>query len=933
MEEEIMASKIKNPPPKTVSLYNATSFGSNAPTNTPIFEYDASGPMDFLRYRMNRIWNKSSRYNARYNEGDKPLMIGNERITGNPAYLNNGITERYPSGFGFKNQEKVTITYNLPDIDACGTDPEPGIADTKNKWLKILENGQGLTTYGDAPLNYGIISTFADGKLRNGPTPISFYDEVFKYDAPLEASEIAEGLYGSLSITQASVIPNYNFYIQTYESILTQEDPSKEPAESMLPSLYSFLSVMENENNKRERASDGSSDYDSATIDTVFEKHITLKEQIKETRVATQVLYTNGPRALTTEADVSKGDYFDKYAYAFSEAVKDNAVAPWDAGTNPLSDRFKHQIVPSSNSQMFAEFSDVRKRFPMVNDMQFSTAPKSAKEVVRLFEDTEMTAMFIRGFVDGTWGSQTTMGYNLIASGGLPFIPDPTTYTETAFKPYVAEAAQLVPSSSLQCWDLLGSDGWLTQLNNIDQYYGQTEKGVFLGKYDQEIEEAQHNLGSRMTRNLMLTAFKARLKNLIQTKTRTWLEIVGDQRTGYELEPKMSHHETIFYVVEKWSADEAGNPIGTEPLQNFYFPNSTSFRDYKFSDTQVKYGKKYIYRIYSMEMVFGTKYSYTLNRAPTANSRDYWDKIIYSNEAQICVFTEPSLKMVKIPYYQKEVLMMDDPPVFPDVEVVTYQNVRDQIVFWMTGNSGDYKLNPIAIQPDDARAIRQLRTSQEVGPLEPIRFKSDDHARFFEVFRTDQKPSNYSDFIGKKIAHIDTKMNLNDECQFSTSAEWPDKSISPNIKYYYIFRTIDNHGHFSNPSPVYELEMVYDGYAPYLLRNVYPLDGSQSPPQTPSKKFTKYLHIKPALTQRVVDEVASGLVNSDGTKTVDTAGCLTNKGPDGNWIQLGTADQTLWDKLIKIRVRSTKTGKKIDFNIKFKKKHTKIENSGNNNLC
>ena len=48
---------------------------------------------------------------------------------------------------------------------------------------------------------HGIISTFADGKLtQRQRQPISFYDEVFKYDAPLEASEdLREDSYGSLS--------------------------------------------------------------------------------------------------------------------------------------------------------------------------------------------------------------------------------------------------------------------------------------------------------------------------------------------------------------------------------------------------------------------------------------------------------------------------------------------------------------------------------------------------------------------------------------------------------------------------------------------------------------------------------------------------------------------------------------------------------------
>jgi len=295
------------------------------------------------------------------------------------------------------------------------------------------------------------------------------------------------------------------------------------------------------------------------------------------------------------------------------------------------------------------------------------------------------------------------------------------------------------------------------------------------------------------------------------------------------------------------------------------------------------------------------------------------------------------VKLVEVPYYQKESVMMDSPPVWPDVDVITRKNVKDQIAFWFTGNAGDYKMKPIIIQPDDEETINSIRLAQELNNTEPVRFKGDDHARFFEVFRIDEKPTKYSDFRGAKVAHVDTKINIDQTCQFSTSGAWID-NIKPNQKYYYIFRTLDNHNHFSNPSPVYELEMVYDGFAPFLLRSVYYLDENAPPPQKPAKTFTKYIYIKPALTQRIINEQASGLKTEEGNKIpgVDVTDGLTNKqigDPSGGWIHLGVNDQSLWSKPLKIRVISKKTGKKIDLNIKFTKKHTIFQEGDNNNLC
>jgi len=256
-------------------------------------------------------------------------------------------------------------------------------------------------------------------------------------------------------------------------------------------------------------------------------------------------------------------------------------------------------------------------------------------------------------------------------------------------------------------------------------------------------------------------------------------------------------------------------------------------------------------------VVIGNEYWYQPDAIPWKGNSQIGDDIT-TEQARICIITAPSIQLVQVPYYQQETVMMDNPPVWPDVDVITYRNVENQIAFWLTGNGGDYTIVPKLIQPGDEEIMDSIRIAQELDSTEPVRFKSDDHARFFEVFRLDKKPKRYSDFEGAKIAHVDTKININQKCQFSTSGEWIDKNIKPNIKYYYTFRTIDNHNHFSNPTPVYELEMVYDGYAPFLLRKVYDLDENAPPPQKPVKKFTKYIYIKPALTQRVVNEVASG---------------------------------------------------------------------------
>ena len=176
--------------------------------------------------------------------------------------------------------------------------------------------------------------------------------------------------------------------------------------------------------------------------------------------------------------------------------------------------------------------------------------------------------------------------------------------------------------------------------------------------------------------------------------------------------------------------------------------------------------------------------------------------------------------------------MMDSPPVFPDIEVVTDVGVRNKIKFWLRGNAGEYLLEPVLIQDGDSKIIDSIRIAQEVDPGNPITFKSDDNPSFFEVYRLDTKPVKYSDFKNSRIAFVDVNKRLNEYCQSAATGEFVDRNFDVNKKYYYMFRTIDNHGHFSNPSPIYELEMVYDGYAPFLLSNVYTLDENMPPPRS-----------------------------------------------------------------------------------------------------
>jgi len=81
-----------------------------------------------------------------------------------------------------------------------------------------------------------------------------------------------------------------------------------------------------------------------------------------------------------------------------------------------------------------------------------------------------------------------------------------------------------------------------------------------------------------------------------------------------------------------------------------------------------------------------------------------------------------------------------------------------------------------------------------------------------------------------------------------------------------------------------------------------------------SKTAKKYLYVRPSLEQREMY-----LKYEETQFDLDSAFDLKD-------FSLGTSDETIFraDRKFKIRIKSKKTGKKIDFNVRFNHKHEKI---------
>jgi len=406
---------------------------------------------------------------------------------------------------------------------------------------------------------------------------------------------------------------------------------------------------------------------------------------------------------------------------------------------------------------------------------------------------------------------------------------------------------------------------------------------VFLGKPTEQTKLS--NVQFDLYKELMILVFVGRIKELVSKYLRNFNDLISG---------KLAPSETLFYKIEKLDG------VSGEVIQNFYLPNSNKIDIMRFIDTQVKYNKKYTYKIYAYQLVLGNKYRYQVED-------------VTDDTAEVYFVNLPILNIVEVLYHEFDGRIMDNPPVFPDVNFIPYRGINNQILFNINNGVGEFKLKPVIIENSDSRIISLLREAQKIEENEFLNFKSDDHVGAYEIFRIDFKPKKYQDFSGNRIALVKTDIDSITAIS-ATGASFID-NILPNKKYYYIFRSIDNHGHVSNPTSIYEVEIVDADGSIYPIIQTIEFE-SINEKITYQKSFKKYIKISPAFNQRLINEHKSGLI-VDGQR-LDS--CKDKKN-----IHLGLVDEQIWNKDFKIRFTSKSTGKTVDLNFKLVHNHLKGE--------
>jgi hypothetical protein len=336
----------------------------------------------------------------------------------------------------------------------------------------------------------------------------------------------------------------------------------------------------------------------------------------------------------------------------------------------------------------------------------------------------------------------------------------------------------------------------------------------------------------------------------------------------YENEP--CEKEYIIYKIQKFKDTDSS------PTQTFWMYEE-GLKEY--IDYQIKLNSTYRYLFSAYTIVYGTSTSI--------------ETIIEGENSHVTV------QFIRSPSYRMAILDFDDislkvSPKIPMPPFVVFQNESNSenyIKIYLDLKNFSKKEEFISITDNDSSLMSGVVLDDE-GRMS---FEYSMEEGKFEVFRLSEKPKSYINFENAKILDVSNKHS-------STSVVFKD-NVMPNKKYYYMFRAVNIIGMPSNPTPIYEVEMIKDASKSKIIARTIDL---QTKEVNIDKTFKSLLQITPSFQQDILND-QSDLISE-----------LPSFQKRINEIPLGTAADKIWGKKFKIRVKSKDSGKIIDLNVKFK---------------
>lgn len=673
-----------------------------------------------------------------------------------------------------------------------------------------------------------------------------FFDHAFIMPTPFSKQEL-ENYTGLNAPLRANISSRYNFYISTYEN-----NQGAVP-ENLLPNLYVAMTELNKDTN-----------------DPRLSDSLTLAGEINPRKVA---LNATSRREGDMAAQKVSREYFKEFSRAAFNLLIPKAIESRERvrrnkeqKIKKIVDSFKNIAIPMSDIDLLKDYYDKRYLFPMFAELDIPTDKTTV--LAQILQESQLSTSVMTNLISSLESPEELITREFIEESEVIQQIKSKSGSSSVLK------SALISNQDRKMWDITQ---WLKEFADTNSQQNIDNIAVFLGN-DSGEKQLASTPEYQFFRNLMKIVFVGKMRSLVKDKMRTFEQMLSGQP---------AYNETVMYKIEKFKADQDGRPRGSS-IQSFYFPNSNDLDILKYIDTQVKYGVHYAYKVFAYQMVIGTEYSY--------DSLEVREGISYFSVTQ-----KPSIVLIETPYYTYSTLILDKPPMPPEVSIIPYMGSDKDFLIWFNAGYGEQLTEPIFIESEDQAKMQRYRQAKGLDKDEKILFRTDDHAGVYQIFRLEYHPENYSDFAGNLLAAVETDIVKNTE-QKATTASFREL-VEPNKKYYYIFRVVDNHGHISNPSSIYQVELVNNSGAVYPLIKTVEL--KEKLKKMPSRVAKKYLKIKPTFNQETVNEERSGLSGSESVRDIQN-------------IFLGVEEEGVFGKSFKIRLTSRNTGKKIDFNITFK---------------
>ena len=256
-------------------------------------------------------------------------------------------------------------------------------------------------------------------------------------------------------------------------------------------------------------------------------------------------------------------------------------------------------------------------------------------------------------------------------------------------------------------------------------------------------------------------------------------------------------------------------------------------------------------------------------------------------------------EFMEIELFEDSITVLE--PIFtpPEVKFFNQNGKPNDLLVRAQLNYNALRTEYVPITGDDTTSIQEYL--QYFHPDGTYDFRTINGEGQFELRRLSSPPKSYADF---EQAYVHNFTGDATGAIYSIVAHTINK-IKPNKKYYYMLRARNNHGIYSNPTTVYEVELLQDSDDTFIIVEEYQFKNNL--PNNYSKSGKRYLQLKVSNLQGLINE------NSVEFQDAATAEEITN-------VSLGPTDleSKVWGRTFKIRLTSEKTGKKIDFNVSFK---------------